>query len=102
MARLARYHGDKAQWVLDAWTKTWLSAEFAGWKLDDDLGRLDCPLLAIHGDRDEFGTQRQPDAIGGLTQAAGEVIILDDCGHVPHREKPEAVLRVVCALLDSI
>ncbi|AFY00567.1 hypothetical protein [Bdellovibrio bacteriovorus] len=29
--RLAKYHGDKARWVVDAWTEVWLSPEFANW-----------------------------------------------------------------------
>lgn len=33
-ARLARYHGDKTQWVLDAWIETWLSPNFAAWTLN--------------------------------------------------------------------
>jgi pimeloyl-ACP methyl ester carboxylesterase len=97
--RLARYHGDKARWVLDAWTRTWLSPEFAAWTLDDELRNLRCPLLAIHGDRDEFGTRRHPEQLGGLPPVKGEVLILSDCGHVPHREHPEKVVEAARAFL---
>jgi len=93
--RLARYHGDKARWVLEAWTKTWLSPRFADWTLDDDLRRLRCPVLALHGDRDEYGSRLHPERIGGLASAGGEVVIFEDCGHVPHREFPELVLQAV-------
>ena len=34
VARVARYHGDKARWVLDAWIETWLAPSFADWSLD--------------------------------------------------------------------
>jgi pimeloyl-ACP methyl ester carboxylesterase len=91
--RLARYHGDKAQWVLDAWTETWLSPEFAGWTLDDDLRALRCPLLALHGDRDEYGSRLHPERIARLAGGGGQFLILENCGHVPHREVPELVLR---------
>jgi pimeloyl-ACP methyl ester carboxylesterase len=97
--RLARYHGDKARWVLDAWTRTWLSPEFAAWTLDDDLRNLRSPLLAIHGDRDEYGTRRHPEQLGGLPPVKSEVLILQDCGHVPHREQPEIVVDAVRAFL---
>src|ERR1700743_803544 len=63
--RLVRYHGEKARWGLGAWTKTWLSPQFADWTLDDDLRRLGCPVLALHGDRDEYGSRLHPDRIGG-------------------------------------
>jgi pimeloyl-ACP methyl ester carboxylesterase len=97
--RLARYHGDKARWVLEAWTRTWLSPEFATWTLDDDLRNLRCPLLAIHGDRDEYGTRRHPEQLGGLPPVRSEVLILQDCGHVPHREQPEKVVEAARAFL---
>jgi pimeloyl-ACP methyl ester carboxylesterase len=100
--RLARYHGDKAQWVLEAWTKTWLSPHFADWTLEDDLRRLRCPVLAMHGDRDEYGSRQHPERIGSLPPAGGEVVIFEDCGHVPHREKPELVLQVVIGFVRSL
>lgn len=36
-AKLQKYHGEKAQWVLDAWVKVWLSSEFASWSLKPAL-----------------------------------------------------------------
>ena len=51
-AKLARWHGARAKWVLDAWTEVWLSVEFSSWNLDRHLGKIKCPVLAIHGDLD--------------------------------------------------
>lgn len=106
VARLARYHGNDAQrarWVLDAWIDTWLDPGFAGWSLDAALERVRCPVLALHGDQDEYGSLAHPRRIAG--QAAGqgepeaglrEYRVLSQCGHVPHREQPEQVLLAVC------
>ena len=105
VARLAKYHGNdlnKAQWVLDAWIETWLAPEFAGWSLEDDLRKLQCPVLAMHGDLDEFGSERHPKMIASLPSAfagQGECVMFEGCGHVPHREKPELVLETVMAFL---
>ena len=93
--RLARYHGAKADWVLDAWTETWLSPSFAAWNLDRDLPRLRCPLLVMHGDRDPYGSTAHPARLAALAPASTEVVIVEDCGHVPHREHPERVLQTV-------
>jgi pimeloyl-ACP methyl ester carboxylesterase len=101
MERLARYHGDKARWVLDAWTKSWLSPAFADWTLDDDLRGLRCPLLAMHGDRDEYGSRLHPERIAGLPPNGGKAVIFEDCGHVPHREIPDRVLLTVGAFLGK-
>lgn len=102
IARLARYHGDKARWVLDAWTETWLAPEFAGWMLDPELRRLPCPVLAIHGDDDEYGSVAFPHRIASLPPTPGKAVIVDHCGHVPHREKPEVVLQTVTTFLAAL
>jgi pimeloyl-ACP methyl ester carboxylesterase len=100
--RLARYHGDKARWVLDAWTETWLSGDFASWSLDEDLRRLRRPVLAMHGDRDEYGSTAFPERIVALAQGPARMVIFDDCGHVPHREQPDAVLTTVAGFIDRL
>jgi pimeloyl-ACP methyl ester carboxylesterase len=100
--RLARYHGSKANWVLDAWTGTWLAPAFASWALDDDLRHLRCPILAMHGDRDEYGSLAHPHRIAALVPTPAEIVIFDDCGHVPHREYPDAVLRAVRTFVRRI
>ncbi|AWN49638.1 alpha/beta hydrolase [Methylobacterium terrae] len=99
LARIARYHGDKARWALDAWTETWLDPAFAGWTLDEDLARVRCPLLALHGDRDEYGSRAYPDRIARHAGGRSEVVLIEDCGHVPHRERPDAVLQAVTRFL---
>lgn len=91
--RVARYHGDKARWVLDAWIETWRTPAFAIWSLDDELRRLRCPVLALHGDHDEYGSNAHPERIAAL--AGGRAVILKDCHHMPHREMPEAVLSLI-------
>ena len=83
VARVARYHGDKAQWVIDAWIGTWLSPDFAGWHLDAALGAVGCPVLAVHGELDEYGSADHPRRIAGKS---GTALILPKIGHVPHRE----------------
>lgn len=100
--RLARYHGDKAQWVLDAWTETWLSQAFANWTLERTVGPLQCPLLALHGDHDEYGSVLHPQRIAALAGDKGEAVILDGCHHVPHREDPARVLQQVLGYLGRI
>jgi len=95
MARLARYHGDKASWVLNAWIETWLSEAFADWTLDADLTRVRCPLLALHGDLDEYGSRAHPDRIAALAGGPARAVLLAGCHHVPHREMPDEVVRLV-------
>ena len=97
--RLARYHGEKARWVLDSWIETWLSPAFTDWSLDEYLRDVHCPTLALHGDRDEFGSRRHAERIAHLTQGPSRAVIFEDCGHVPHREQMGRVLSEVAAFL---
>jgi pimeloyl-ACP methyl ester carboxylesterase len=95
LGRLTRYHSEKARWVLDAWTETWLSPEFADWNLEAEVQPLDCPVLAIHGGRDEFGSPAHPQRIAQLARNHSQVLLIDECGHVPHRENAGLVLQAV-------
>ncbi len=98
-AKLAKWHGDKARWVLDAWTEVWLSPAFVSWNLDQQLGQVRCPVLAIHGDADAYGSVAFPRRITSKVRGPAELAILEHCGHVPHRERKAEVLRLTAAFL---
>lgn len=98
-ARLVRWHGDKAPWVLDAWTQVWLSPAFRDWTLDHELERITCPVLAIHGEHDEYGSLAFPRRIAGGVKGPARLAILP-CGHVPHRDQGDEVLRLVADFLS--
>lgn len=99
-ARLQKYHGEKASWVLKVWTDVWLSTEFSSWSLKDELPMVTAPLLAVHGEKDEFGSLKFPEMIVSLTSGFSEKLILSDCGHVPHKEKPSVVLEQTTRFLQ--
>jgi pimeloyl-ACP methyl ester carboxylesterase len=99
LARLERWHGERTRWVLDAWTGVWLSPEFASWTLDDLMPRIQCPVLAIHGDRDDYGTDEFPHHIGRRVSGPAQLALLRNCGHVPHREQTADVLRRISSFL---
>jgi pimeloyl-ACP methyl ester carboxylesterase len=101
LEKLARWHGDKARWVLDAWTETWLSSEFSSWSIDRYLIKVTCPVLAIHGDSDEYGSVEFPRRITSKVQGPSRAVILDDCGHIPHRERRAEVLRLASSFLET-
>lgn len=98
--RLRKYHGDKTEWVIAAWIESWLHPDFAGWSLEPVLPQVTCPVLAIHGDKDEYGSLRHPEMIRAFAGAAVEVAILTDCGHVPYREQPARVMDLIGTFLE--
>ncbi len=102
IGRLAKYHGDKTAWVLDAWTENWLDLEFASWSLDTVLPRVACPVLAIHGNQDEYGSTCHAEIIGNLSNGRAQVEVVPDTRHVPHRERPAVVLELVSRFAGSL
>jgi pimeloyl-ACP methyl ester carboxylesterase len=101
MERLARYHGDKAAWVLSAWLDTWLDPAFAHWSLAGALPDLRCPVLALHGERDEYGSPAHPALIARLAGGPARMEMLAGLGHVPQRERPDEIARRVATFLAA-
>ncbi len=99
--RLARYHGDKARWVVDAWTETWLAPGFADWSLTTVLPQVSCPTLVIHGAEDEYGTNRHPEQIAAGINAHTELRILPGIRHVPHREQAMSVVLTIDKFINQ-
>ena len=56
------------------------------------LPHIPCPVLAIQGVDDEYGTMAQ---IDGIAAAAPRVALLklEACGHSPHRDQPETLTQ---------
>lgn len=100
--RLARYHGERARWVLDAWIETWLAPSYAGWSLETVLPQIKVPVLAMHGQNDEFGSEKHPQMIADLGGGAARMLMLEGIGHMPHREAVAQVLAEITAFADAI
>jgi pimeloyl-ACP methyl ester carboxylesterase len=49
----------------------------------------------MHGDQDEYGSRAHPDRIAVLVPGPVEVAIIENCRHVPQRDKPDEVLRLM-------
>jgi pimeloyl-ACP methyl ester carboxylesterase len=102
LERLVRYHGDKAAWVLSAWVDSWLSPEFAGYRLEQALARVRSPVLAIHGELDEFGSLVHPENIRQWVAGPVETDIIAGGGHVPHRELPDRITGRIARFLENV
>ena len=96
-ARLGKYHRD-ARRTFYGWADVWLDPEFKGWDIRDEyLPNIRCPVLAIQGYDDEYGTMAQLDELQRRSNA--EVLKLERCGHAPFRDQPEKTLEAVTAFI---
>ena len=99
-ARLARYHAD-VDGAFRGWNDIWLHPDFRAWNIEDYLPRIACPILAIQGEDDEYGTMDQLARIATGARDV-ELVKLEDCRHSPHRDQPEAVLDAVSRFVDRV
>ena len=98
--RLARYHDDVAS-AFWGWNRIWLDPLFRDWNIESLLAGVPCPVLAIQGEDDEYGTAEQVRRITRRVRD-GEVLMLSDCGHSPHRDQPEALMRSITRFIERI
>ena len=98
--RLGRYHAhpDSAFW---GWNDIWLLPEFRNWNIEEFLPRITCPILAIQGEDDEYGTMQQIDLIARFATDV-DLLKLTDCRHSPHLDQPEAVIEATIRFVDRI
>ena len=71
---------------------------FRSWNLERAIEAIACPVLAIQGTDDEYGTLEQ---IRGIQRRVPQTHLLEltDCGHSPHRDQPENVIAASCTAL---
>ena len=98
--RLARHHDDPDS-AFRGWNDIWLDPAFREWSIEGEIGAIDCPLLAIQGLDDEYGTLEQ---VRGIARRVPQTRLLElpNCGHSPHRDQPEAVVRAVGSFMQLL
>jgi len=101
-AGLARYHGSKTDTTFDNWAELWLSPGFADFDMTGRLRSVRCPVLALQGDGDEYGTPRQLARIADGVSGAVETWLVPDCRHVPHHQAPAPVLARIAQFLENV
>ncbi len=102
-AKLAKYHRDVRR-TFYGWNDIWLDPDFRSWNIEGCLADIPCPILAIQGEDDEYGTMAQIEAIAAqATSSPGvELLKLADCRHSPHRDQTIAVIEAIGRFADQI
>ena len=97
-SRLVRHHADPDS-AFFGWNDIWLDPAFARWSIVDELASLSCPLLAVQGLDDEYGTLEQ---IRGIARRVPQTQLLElpRCGHSPQRDQPERLIGASVAFMQ--
>ncbi len=56
---LEKYHKEKTDWMFYHWADTWLNPKYHQWNMVLQLQNIKCPVIAIQGDKDEYGNPEQ-------------------------------------------
>jgi pimeloyl-ACP methyl ester carboxylesterase len=97
--RLAKHHDDpdSAFW---GWNRIWLHPPFRHWSIEAELAAIRCPLLAVQGLDDEYGTLEQ---IRGIARRVPrtELLELPACGHSPHKDQPDTLIAAAARFMRT-
>jgi pimeloyl-ACP methyl ester carboxylesterase len=99
--KLARHHADPRK-TFYGWNDIWLHPDFRRWNIEAFLSSIRCPVLALQGYDDEYGTMAQLDAIAVQVAGPCEVVGLADCGHRLHRDQPERTVAAIARFVRGI
>jgi len=91
--RLARWHSDVDN-AFRGWNDIWLDPKFRAWDITDALAYIRVPILIVQGENDQYGTAKQIEVAQTECYCPVEAVLLPGVRHAPHREAPEALLRV--------
>ena len=99
-AKLGKHH-DHVDKTFFGWNDIWLDPAFREWNIEEYLTSISCPVLAIQGEQDEYGTLAQLNAIKQRLPQT-ETLILPLCGHSPHRDAEEETLQAMAKFVLAL
>lgn len=100
--KLEKYHGDNTDRMFNSWIDMWLSDNFRKWNIESYLPGICCPILAIQGKEDEFGTFKQLELIRDNTKTRTEILFIDKCKHVPHQQARKIVEKEMIKFIAGL
>lgn len=100
--KLARYHGANVDAAFHGWNDTWQRPDFRHWNVEPHLPAVTCPVLAVQGADDQYGTEAQVAAIAAGVTGAAETLLIPGCGHAPHQEAPHTLFPAIARFVAGL
>ena len=79
-----------------------MTPAFRDWNIENCLPGITAPVLVIQGADDQYGSQKQLDAIAARVSGPAQTVMIPDCGHSPQRDQPQAVLDATAAFVAGL
>jgi len=99
--RLARHHQD-VEGAFRGWADTWLDPEFEAWTVEGYLPGIEVPVRVVQCRGDQYGTLAQVEAIVRRVGSLATPVILEGCGHHPHREATDGLIEETAEFLATL
>lgn len=99
--KMARYHADPEA-TFYGWADVWLSQAFQTWNIEEYLPAINCPILLVQGDEDEYGTTSQLDAIERSVGGPVERLLVGGAKHAPHLAEPALVTETTARFISGL
>ena len=96
-----RHHGPRTDALFERLVRVW-TAQGAGrgWGLEDHVRKARSPVLAIQGAEDEFFSEAQLHALGGLLPQL-RTLRLAGCGHYPQHQARDETLAAAIGFIRA-
>ena len=101
-ARLARHHGENVDVAFWGWNRAWLDPGFRAWNIEAYLPRIRVPVLVVQGKDDAYGTAAQYRSIEAKCGGPTRVVVLEACGHAPHKDQRAAALAALAEFVNGL
>jgi pimeloyl-ACP methyl ester carboxylesterase len=101
-SRLARHHGENVDVAFRGWNDAWLDPGFRAWRIDDSIAHIRVPMLIIQGQDDQYGTGEQVRLAERDAYCPVETVLLENCGHSPHIDRPAETLEAIQAFVHRV
>lgn len=99
--RMAKYHRDPLA-TMTAWSNVWNDPDFVAWNIEAALPDITRPMLLIQGRDDQYGTLAQIDAVASQVGGDVETLILDNCRHSPHLDRPAETREATASFIAAV
>ena len=99
--RLAKRQGANVDGAFWGWNRAWLDPGFRAWNIESFLPAIEVPVLVIQGEADPYGTIAQVDAVTRAVRGPPERFMIPECGHAPHKERPEETTAAVVGFVRA-
>ncbi len=101
-SKLKKYHKEKTDSMFFTWIDIWLNYNNKDWNIEQHLKNIKCPVLAIQGTEDNYGTPQQMYSIKNNIKGRGEILLIENCGHAPHHEEREIVEKEIIKFIQNL